>query len=280
MPRRKRSKESREGTEPERQSHVSSESTSISTSRKKSKSRKEVDIDSWLDKNLDELVSNLGLDSLGLSREEYVELLRQPMELLYGSSSSRPDVETIVKRFRRYSENVFPLIAQSLLFIKDNLSPEQLDFVVNNIGKLIISAAPRIYREAIRLGRDEVLQPLRGLWRLAWLELRSKNLPMECPVCHFNSLIRDMTCIVCGSVIDEKTLKKFINFDSLLIDFLQNQSCSELEHLLRYDYVLINNSGIKHPEGVRDDVTDIEIILDRSEKELIRKVYNSRMCGE
>lgn len=277
LPGRKRSKEGKESIEPEQQPRISDGATSTSTSKKKSKSRKEVDIDSWLDKNLDELVLNLGLDSLGLSREEYIELLRQPLELLYGSPSSRPDVETIVKRFRRYGENVFPLIAQSLLLIKDSLSPEQLDFVVNNIGKLIINAAPRIYKEAIKLGKDEILQPLRGLWRSSWLELRSKNLPMECPVCHFNSLIRDMVCIVCGSIIDERMLKKFINFNSLLIDFLRSQSCSELARLLRYDYVLVNNNGIKHPESVKDEVTDIEIVLDKSEKELIREVY-SEMC--
>lgn len=271
MPKKRSKKEG----ESEKREEASVKAENKPVTHVKKPSRKKVDVDEWLEKNLDELVLALGLDSLGLSKEEYMEMLKQPVEMLFGSSSSKPDVETIVKRFRRYGENVYPLIAQSILTLRDSLNTEQLEFISNNIGRFILRAAPKIYREAIRLGKHDLLPQLRSLWRIAWLELKTRVLPVECPICRFNSLVKDLTCLVCGSIVNEKVLKKFINFTSLLREFLSLRSCSEIEKLLRYDYVLLNNNGVKHPEDLRDENVDIEILLDREDKELIRGIYNN-----
>lgn len=243
------------------------------------RTRKEVDIDSWLDKNIDSLVSSLGLEFLGLSREEYLEILKHPVELLYGSTTSRPDVQTIVKRFRRYADNVYPLIALGLLNIREELSADHIEFVVNYIGKAILGVAPKLYREVIRLGKEEVLPLLRRLWRIAWIEQRSKILPVTCPKCLFNSLVKDMQCLVCGSVISEKSLKEFLDFSNTLNNYIRSLPCSDLSQLIRYDYIVINGNGLKHPKEVREEGIDIEILLDEKDKTLIRKAYRE-LCEE
>ncbi len=253
--------------------------TAGARSRGVSKAKKEVDIDSWLEKNVDELVNSLGLDYLGLSREEYLELLRHPVELLYGSPTSRPDVQTIAKRFRRYSDNIYPLMALALLNIREELSPEHVDFVVSNVDRAILSVAPRLYREVIRLGREDVLPLLRMLWRIAWMEQRSRTLPITCPKCLFNSLTKDMHCLVCGNVVSEKSLKEFLGFKDLLKNYLRSLQCDELRELTRYDYLVVNGNGIKHPKDLRDEGIDVEVMLDSSERTLIRDIYRE-LCEE
>jgi len=243
------------------------------------KTKKEVDIDAWLDRNVDELVSSLGLDILGLSREEYLEVLKHPVELLYGSPTSKPDVQTMVKRFRRFADNVYPLIALALLNIREELGPEHVDFVTSNVGRAILSVAPRLYKEVVRLGREDTLPLLRRLWRVAWIEQRSKTLPTTCPKCLFNSLVKDMSCLVCGAVISEKSLKEFLGFSDMLKNYVQSLPCSELNQLLRYDYVVINGNGIKHPGDVREEGIDIEVLLDENDKTLIKDIYR-KLCEE
>jgi hypothetical protein len=253
--------------------------TSSRAAPTKKKVKKEADVNGWLDKNVDELVSALGLEYLGLSRDEYLEILRRPVELLYGSPSTKPDVETIVKRFRRFSENVYPLIAVALLNLKEDLKSEHLDFIVNNIGKAVLEYAPKLYKEAVRLGREDVLPTLRRLWRIAWIEQHSKTLPVTCPKCLFNSLTKDMYCLVCGSVVTEKQLKEFLDFRELLKNYVNSVSCEELRELTRYDYVLLNNNGIKHPKELREEGVDIEVLLSNDEKTLIKQKYRE-LCGD
>jgi hypothetical protein len=253
--------------------------TSSRAAPTKKKVKKEADVNGWLDKNVDELVSALGLEYLGLSRDEYLEILRRPVELLYGSPTTKPDVETIVKRFRRFSENVYPLIAVALLNLKEDLKSEHLDFIVNNIGKAVLEYAPKLYKEAVRLGREDVLPTLRRLWRIAWIEQHSKTLPVTCPKCLFNSLTKDMYCLVCGSVVTEKQLKEFLDFRELLKNYVNSVSCEELKELTRYDYVLLNNNGIKHPKELREEGVDIEVLLSNDEKTLIKQKYRE-LCGD
>jgi len=243
--------------------------------RVSSKARKEVDIDKWLDSHVDELISLLGLDLLKLKKEEYIEILRKPVELLYGSPSSRPDALTIAKRIKRYSEDVYPAIALTLLSLRDELTLEQVDFIVNNIGKAVLNVASRLYKEVIKFGRDDLLSLLRRVWRVSWLENRSRILPLECPVCRFNALMPDLTCLVCGSTVSERQVKEFINFKESLKSFVSSLSCEDIKNLLKYDYVLINGISIKHPSLPRDVNIDVELYLDKDEKTLIKTIYES-----
>jgi hypothetical protein len=88
-----------------------------------------------------------------------------------------------------------------------------------------------------------------------------------------------MYCLVCGSVVTEKQLKEFLDFRELLKNYVNSVSCEELKELTRYDYVLLNNNGIKHPKELREEGVDIEVLLSNDEKTLIRQKYRE-LCGD
>ncbi len=244
--------------------------------RKKSK-RREVNLERWIEKYIEKIVELSGLDMLELTKEEYVELLSDLIEMLYGSRTSYTKAEVLVKRMNRYRDRVYPLIAARLLGIKDHLTEAQLEFVVYNIEDAVLAAAPRLYAEVRRYGREDLADVLRYKWMKHWMRKRTQVLPIKCPYCGFHSVMPDMTCLVCGAVISERRLKESMNFKELLEYFLDSLGCEELRTLLNYDYVLANSLGLKHPKERRTPV-DVEIYLTRSEKELIRKKLGER-CG-
>lgn len=248
-------------------------------SRKKPSSRKEVDIESWIEKNIDEVVSRAGLDYLSLSRELWVETLRDLVAELYGSTSSYKSAEDIAKRLMRSSERILPIIATRLAQILESPSVDQLEFIVTNVGDSILELAPRIYDWVRRLGRSDLLGTLKHKWSVVWTKTRTPILPVACPRCGFNSLMPDLACLVCGASISERELKTSIDFGNRLAEVLSSMDCSEIKSLLNYDYVLVNDLEIKSPAGSRLPV-DIEVYLSKPEKELVRKTYLSRCSNE
>lgn len=261
-----------------KKSKKSSDEEKDSKRTKRKSKRREVNLERWIDKYIEKIVELSGLDTLGLTKEEYIELLSDIIEMLYGSRTSYTKAEVLVKRMNRYRDRVYPLIAARLLGVKDRLTEPQLEFVVYNIEDAVLAAAPRLYAEVRRYGRDDLADILRYKWMKHWMKKRTQILPVKCPYCGFNAVMPDMTCLVCGAVVSEKRLKESINFRELLEYFLDSLECDELKALLRYDYVLVNSLGIKHPKGRRTRV-DIEVYLTRSEKELIRRKLGEK-CGD
>lgn len=247
--------------------------------RKKPSGRKEVNVESWIEKNIDEVVSRAGLDYLGLSREVWVETLGDLIGELYGSTSSYKSAEDVAKRLTRNAERILPIIAARLAQILDSPSVDQLEFIVTNVGDSVLELAPRIYGWAKGLGRSDLLGALKYKWSIAWSKTRSPILPVACPRCGFNSLMPDLVCLVCGASISERELKESVEFGNRLAEALSSMDCPELKSLLNYDYVLLNDVEIKSPAGNRLPV-DIEVFLSRPEKELVRKTYSSRCLDE
>jgi len=258
---------------------VSGEADLKEKPRKKSTSRKEVDLDSWIDKNIDEVVSRAGLDYLNLSRETWLDILRDILVDLYGSTSSYKSVDDIARRMLRNSDRIFPVIATRLAHVLSNPSPDQLEFIVSNVEDSILELAPKVYLWLSKLGRSDLLGVLRFKWRVAWSKSRTAVLPVVCPRCGFNALMPDLVCLVCGSSISESELKKHISFTEKLGEFLRSLDCQELMRLLKYDYVLVNDLGIKSPADDRSPV-DIEVYLSKYEKDLVKEAYGSRCLNE
>ncbi len=249
--------------------------------RKSAKSRKkrEVNLDNWIEKHIDNIVSLTGLDLLGLTHEQYVDLLKDIIIQLYGSTSSYTKAEVVAKRFMRYSERVYPIIASRLTMLLSRFTPTQLEFIVYNIGDSILGLAPKIYVEVKKAGRDDLLQILRNKWANMWLRNKLPVLPAECPKCGFNALMPDLSCLVCGASVSEKEVKEKMNFKDAFIDFVNSLTCEQLSDLIKYDYVLVNGLGLKHPKEKRT-LIDIEIYLSRSEKEIVRREYSSKCTGD
>lgn len=247
--------------------------------RRRATTRKEVDLESWIERNIDEVVSRAGLDYLGLSRDLWLEVLRDILTELYGSTSSYKSAEDVAKRFVRSSERVLPVVAARLARLLEEPSVDQLEFIVANIGDAVLELAPRIYGWAVKLGREDLLGTLRYKWRVAWTRARTPVLPVECPKCGFNSLMPDLACLVCGASLSERELKASIDFAGRLREFLSQADCSELGSMAKSDYVLVNDVEVKPPSGGRLPV-DIEVYLSEPERELVREAYRSRCADE
>ncbi|HIP57003.1 MAG TPA: hypothetical protein EYH02_02900 [Ignisphaera aggregans] len=225
------------------------------------------------------MIEKLGLDYLKLSHDEYQAILTKIVDLLRGEASTI-NMDTIVRRFKRNLEAMYKIIASMLLEIRDQLMDEQLEFVVNNIGDAVLAYAPKLYSEAIKRGRLDLVDRLRSEWDRAWVLRRQTALPVRCPKCGFSALMPDLTCLVCGSTIDEKLLKEKLNFRELLREFVKSYPREVVETTIKYGYVYLTSYGIKPPTEKRDPL-DIEVVLSRDEKEyLINLLKNEHEEGE
>jgi len=256
----------------------SSSGTSVSRRSRSSSRRRTVDVDAWTARHLDELVDVLGLRFLDLSREEYRELVTKIVDLLYTGSSSI-DVKTIARRFRRNLQQLYQFIAAALVEIREELSEEQLEFVVNNIGDAVLGLAPRLYRECVRRGRTDLVERLRAQWNASWVRNRHPVLPVECPRCGFNALMPDLTCLVCGATVSEEELKRHVGFENMLREFAETYPVEDVKRALKYGYVYLTSYGIKPPGGARDPI-DIEVVLTRRERELLKRLLELRESRE
>ena len=249
--------------------HASSSSSRSSRSKKRS-----VDTESWVERHIDELVSQTGLESLNLNRDEYVAIFTKVVDILRGEAATI-DLDTIVRRFKRNADRVLPVVASAVLELRDSLTEEQLEFVINNIGEAVLAYASRLYSEAKRLNREDLVERLRGLWRQQWVLRKYPVLPVTCPRCRFDSLMPDLTCLVCGATVSESELKSFLRFEKLLEEFAQNSPVEDVKKTLSYGYVYVSSIGIKAP-GNNKDVLDIEVVLTNKEKSILQEALKRR----
>lgn len=232
-----------------------------------SSKRKAVDTEDWVLRHADELVSRLGLEFLKLSAEEYVSLLTKIVDMVRGESATI-DIDTVVRRIKRNVDKIYPMLAATLLELRTSLDEEQLEFVVNNIGEAVLAYAPRLYSEARKLGREDLIEKLRNTWRQYWVLKRYPILPVTCPYCNFNSLMPDLSCAICGAIVSENELKSFLNFKALLEEFALKEPIENVKKALSFGYVYVNSLGIKVP-GEHRDVLDIEVLLTSKDKEIL-----------
>lgn len=236
--------------------------------------RKYLDTESWVDKNLDELMDIFNLGLLDLTKDEAKAITVKLVEVLRGESATI-DKDTIRRRFTRYAQYANQIIAQSVLELREELTPTQLEFVVNNIGEAILGYAPRLYREIIKRNLANLLDVLKVTWRTQWIQRKYPIAPVECPHCGFSALMPDLGCIVCGSSITEEELKKHIGFDKLLEDFVKQYGDEDVKKTITYGYVYLNSLGLKPPTAERDKL-DIEILLTNKEKEYIKMLLANK----
>ena len=251
---------------------TSTTSTSTSTSRRTRRST--VDTESWISRHISELIEKLGLDYLKLSHDEYRAILTKIVDLLRGEASTI-NMDTIVRRFKRNLEAMYKIMASMLLEIKDQLTDEQLEFVINNIGDAVLAYASKLYSEAVKRGRLDLVDRLRNEWDRAWITKRQTALPVRCPQCGFSALMPDLTCLVCGNAVDEKILKEKLNFRELLHEFAKSYPREIIEATIKYGYVYLTSYGIKPPTERREPL-DIEVVLTRDEKEYLMNLLKEK----
>lgn len=250
--------------------------TVASTSPNKSAPHKKkfIDTESWVDRNLDELIDAFNLGILDLTKDEARVIVTKLVDILRGEASTI-DKDTIRRRFTRNVQQMNQIIAQAILELREELTLNQLEFVVNNIGEAVLGYAPRLYNEIAKHCKHDLLEILRTTWRTYWVQRKHQLLPVVCPRCGFNSLMPDLTCIVCGASIDEGELKKYTEFEKLLQDFVEHYSEEDIRKTIVYGYVYLSNLGLKPPTHERDKL-DIEVLLSGKEKDFLKSLLSSK----
>jgi ribosomal protein L37E len=221
---------------------------------------------------LEEVVSRLGLDILGLNRDQYREMLKPIIEGLLSTYTSRPSSDSIIARLRATAQNVYVMASAYLLEKFDRLTPEQLEFVVANGGPVAGKYAPKLYKLAIELGRTDLIPQIRYLW-----EVHGSPTPIECPRCGFRAVTPDLTCIICGYEAKEREVKEAIDFREKLRMFVEEASPSEIREVLERGYVLVGET-VKPPSAPREPF-DLELRLERDELEFLRKAFEVKRSG-
>ncbi|AEM37976.1 hypothetical protein Pyrfu_0104 [Pyrolobus fumarii 1A] len=205
-----------------------------------------------------------------MSVDELVDLLRPVLESIADQYSSRPSKEQLLARLLRNQDKLLELIASYLADTREKLNEQQLEFVIYHGGTSIVRHVPRLYRAALEIGRDDLVDILRSKWIEGGVAT-----PHQCPRCNFYSLTPALTCLVCGAEIDEKEFKEAIGFRELLEFFAQEASVEELRDAISEKRVLYDGRKIKAPSMARSTF-DIELRLEPNEVKILEEALRAK----
>lgn len=216
-----------------------------------------------------ELHPRLGLDYIGLTVEELASMLEPMIDELVEARSTKPKADTIASRLERGKQVLFKAIAVHLLE-REDLTPEQIDFIIANAEELAGRVAPRLYRYAARHGMEHAVDALRYLW-----DRYGKPLPLRCPRCGFSSLTPDLECMVCGARVSEEEVKESIGFREMIREYAVSADSALVREILAAGYVILD--GEVRPPSLRPaNGYGVVIYLSREEKEELRRILSSK----
>ncbi len=230
-----------------------------------------MDPESVLESIVDEVVRRLGLDLLGLSREEYKEILRPVVSGIVEQYSSRPSRETLVNKIVGLQPHLY-ILASAYVLEKDKpLTEDAVEFIVSNAPQVAAKYVSRLYDAVNRLGRRDLLPLLRSAW-----ERYGRPTPVPCPRCGFRAVAPDLVCMVCGYELDEKDVKEAVDFDDMLKEFAEMYGLSEVREAIDRGIVILGDGMLKPPSAPREP-TDIVLHLSREEREKLRRLVSLRL---
>ena len=211
----------------------------------------------------------LGLEGI-VDRRLVVEIMREVVSGIVESRSTKPSLESIVKRVSSNAEAFLKAVAAALLAEPEKLSREQLEFVVSNAPDLAGKAAPALYARALELGAHWVTPTLRSLW------LRyGRPTPVRCPRCGFNAVAPDLSCMVCGAQLSEEEVKESIGFREALRSFALRADPRLVEEAIRAGYVVLDDDI--HPPSVKSTLPFyVELHLSKAERRMLEEALRAR----
>ncbi len=257
-----------------RSSKSSSTEKAKSTTRRRTRGvtrRKTLDASSFAEKYFDLLSQALMLDFLEVPREVGLEIVKEVVSALAGESSY-VSIDSMVSRIRRYSDRVNELIAYKLLELLDKLNEQQLEFIIAYGKAAAGKNAARLYAEALRLGRRDLLPQIRALW-----EMYGNPTPLECPYCGFRAVAPNLTCIICGREVKESDLKKANDFIEKLKLFAEEASIDEIKEALTKKAVLLGEQ-VKAPSAPRSPL-DVELPLSQDEVAILKEAMFKKQAS-
>ncbi len=235
----------------------------------RSKKKWTLDVEAVASEVIPEVASRLGLDYLGLTERELRDVIEPIISSIAEARSTKPSVESLVKRIVAGKQMLYKAIAAKLLE-REELTVDQLEFIVANAPELAGRAAPKLYRIAKAAGADHIIDTLRFLW-----ERYGKPTPVRCPYCGFRAVTPALECIVCGRSVEEEDLKRAIGFEDLLRRFAETADPALVEEVIRRGYVLLDDE-IKPPSLRSTTPLAVEIYLTRRERELLRSLLSEK----
>ncbi|BDC19893.1 hypothetical protein [Acidianus sp. HS-5] len=251
----------------------SSEEQKETKKKKAQKKEKFVDAEALLDEYLDEVVLGLGISFLKLKPEEYKEILKEPFVAAVGQVKTKPKSRTIINRLTANKDAMMEYIAMGLVRITDieKTTCDQFEFIVYNTKKAIVDLAPKLYREAVKRNRKDLIDVLRYNWNLYGIVS-----PIRCPKCGFNSIMPDLSCKVCEYVMSMKELKAQINVVQALQDYYSVDP-EGFKEILTLGYFYYTAEGPISPSKFKPSpqVLAFEVILNKDEKKTLSSIYNN-----
>ncbi len=253
-PRRRKSSKSSNSSSPRQ---ASKRRRSTGASRRKPLTKEQIEaIYTYVAKRVYE---ELGLDLYGIDERVLRDVL-EPIVLDIVQQVSRPNPDSIVKRVIAGKQHFLKGLAARLLDLGDELTREQLDFILVNAPDIAGRAAPLLYHVAVRHGAHYAVEALRDLWASY-----GNPTAAPCPRCGFKALTPDYSCIVCGSSISEDEFKAHVGLRSLL-QRLKIRAPRLAIEAARAGYVYYDDGEVKAPSEPHSP-SAIQVYLSRSEKE-------------
>ncbi|MEM0380389.1 MAG: hypothetical protein QW607_05295 [Desulfurococcaceae archaeon] len=244
--------------------------------KKTSKSSyRKIDIDKLVNKWYSELSSFLGLDTLGLTDEQSVKIITDILSRFYSDASSTPTLDAVFKKIKKYSSEVYSIIAYHLLTNPGSLNDQQLEFVIVNGGRAVVEYISELYRIALKKNRIDLINYLEYVWEKYGLVS-----PIKCPKCGFRSIMSDYSCQVCGFVVNEDYVRRELDFENKFRIYVEEASVAELRDVMNLGFVLITDKGVFNPRFGHKLVFEkkiyFQIYLRSSDYVLINRELSSR----
>lgn len=254
LPRRKKSDKEKVKEEPKEK-----------VQKKKASKKKDVYTDpiQLLDEYLDEVITAIGISYLNFTREDFKEIIKDPFAAAVGQVKSKPKSRTIINRLNASRDSLMEVVSYNIIRMKDisNLTDDQLEFVVSNVKRGIISLAPRLYEECKRRRKEDLIDILRSNWNMYGILS-----PFTCPRCGFNAVMPDYSCKVCGSDVSMKEVKKQLNVMQLLKDYA-SFDVNMFKDIVKSGFFYYKD-GVIYPPSSTFQPNDMvfEIVLSKDEK--------------
>uniref|UniRef100_A0A7C2FF66 Uncharacterized protein n=1 Tax=Thermosphaera aggregans TaxID=54254 RepID=A0A7C2FF66_9CREN len=210
----------------------------------KKKSSKTFSIDDLVDKMSGDVLEYLGLNDLSIPSDLKTAISREVIEAVTSGYSSKPDVETVLKRIKRNIQYIYELVVSKILESMEAFDEKTLEYVVYRGGRAIIPSASKLYSLARKYGREDLILALQATW--------NKHMPkelIECPRCGFNSISTDLSCTVCGNIVSEQYVRTRLDFTNKFKIYVESASVAELRSVLEIGYVLASSIGVYNPRS-------------------------------
>lgn len=220
-----------------------------------------------------ELASRLGLEDV-IDKDKLIEIVKDIINSISESRSTKPSLDSIIKRVLASSQVFLKAVAARLVEEAYSLNQSQLEFIIVNAPEVAGRAAPLLYQRAVEVGAHHVIESLRHLWNMY-----GNPTPITCPRCGFRAVKPNLTCMICGAMLDEREVKDSIGFNELLRDFAERADPRLVEEVLRAGFVLVNHEV--NPPSLRSALRFyVELYLSRDEKEVLKSIIEKRLVSE